>query len=102
MTLAYLDDSIRIRNHIDAAKSAALSIQRQLPRSHTERYKLKTIWYWYPLYCLGGLAFISFIILTISGVVLALYYVPNYVPQESFEARETVQFIMEKVTLGYI
>ncbi len=102
MLLAYLDDSIRIRNHIEAARSAALSIQRQLPRSHTERYKLRTIWYWYPLYCLGGLAFISFLILTISGVVLSLYYIPNYVPQEEFHARESVQFIMEDVTLGYV
>lgn len=102
MTLAYLDDSIRIRNHIDAAKAASLSIQRQLPRSHTERYKLKTIWYWYPLYCLGGLAFISFIILTISGVVLGLYYEPNYHPQEKFGARESVNDIMTKITLGYV
>lgn len=102
MSLAYLDDSIRIRNHIDAAKSAALSINRQLPRSHTERYKLRTIWYWYPLYCLGGLAFISFIILTISGVVLAFYYIPHYAPQEVFAARDSVQFIMEEVTLGYV
>jgi len=102
MSLAYLDDSVRIRNHIEAAKAASLSINRQLPRSHTERYKLRTIWYWYPLYCLGGLAFISFIILTISGVVLALYYIPHYEPQEVFAARDSVQFIMEKVTLGYV
>ena len=102
MSLAYLDDSVRIRNHIEAARAASLSIQRQLPRSHTERYKLRTIWYWYPLYCLGGLAFISFINLTISGVVLAIYYIPNYVPQEQFQARESVQLIMEDVTLGYV
>ncbi len=102
MTLAYLDDSVRIRNHIEAAKAAGLSINRQLPRSHTERYKLRTIWYWYPLYCLGGLAFISFLILTVSGVVLSLYYVPHYEPQEVFAARESVQFIMEDVTLGYV
>lgn len=102
MTLAYLDDSIRIRNHIEAARQASLAINRQLPRSHSERYKLRTIWYWYPLYCLGGLAFISFLILTISGVVLAIYYVPHYEPQEVFEARESVQFIMEQVTLGYV
>ncbi len=102
MTLAYLDDSIRIRNHIDAAKRASISINRQLPRSHTERYKLRTIWYWYPLYCLGGLAFISFIILTISGVILAMYYVPNYQPQEQFHARDSVDFIMQEVTLGYV
>jgi quinol-cytochrome oxidoreductase complex cytochrome b subunit len=102
MTLAYLDDSIRIRNHIEAAKQASLSINRQLPRSHTERYKLRTIWYWYPLYCLGGLAFISFIILTISGVVLALYYIPHYEPQEVYAARDSVNVIMTKVTLGYV
>ncbi|MGB0652464.1 MAG: cytochrome b [Thermoplasmatota archaeon] len=102
MMLAYLDDSIRIRNHIDAAKRASLSINRQLPRSHSERYKLQTIWYWYPLYCLGGLAFVSFIILTVSGVLLALYYVPHYEPQEVFTARDSVQFIMEEVTLGYV
>jgi cytochrome b6 len=107
MTLAYLDDSIRIRNHIDAAKRASLSINRQLPRSHTERYKLRTIWYWYPLYCLGGLAFVSFLILTVSGVILALYYVPSWTPQEAappggFDARSSVQFIMEDVTLGYV
>jgi cytochrome b6 len=102
MLLAYLDDSVRIRNHIEAARAAALSINRQLPRSHTERYKLRTIWYWYPLYCLGGLAFISFLILTISGVVLAIYYIPHYEPQEVFAARDSVQFIMEDVTLGYV
>ena len=102
MTLAYLDDSIRIRNHIEAAKAASLSINRQLPRSHTERYKLRTIWYWYPLYCLGGLAFISFLILTISGVVLALYYIPHYEPQEVYAARDSVNIIMTKVTLGYV
>lgn len=102
MMLAYLDDSIRIRNHIEAARRASLSINRQLPRSHTERYKLRTIWYWYPLYCLGGLAFVSFLILTISGVILALYYVPSYEPQEVFAARESVDFIMNEVTLGYV
>ncbi len=102
MMLAYLDDSIRIRNHIEAAKRASLSINRELPRSHTERYKLRTIWYWYPLYCLGGLAFVSFLILTISGVILALYYIPHYEPQEVFTARDSVDFIMNDVTLGYV
>lgn len=102
MTLAYLDDSIRIRNHIEAARNASLAINRQLPRSHTERYKLRTIWYWYPLYCLGGLAFVSFLILTVSGVMLAIYYQPTYVPQEDYTARNSVQFIMTDVTMGYV
>jgi quinol-cytochrome oxidoreductase complex cytochrome b subunit len=34
--------------------------------------------------------------------VLALYYVPHYEPQEVFTARESVNTIMTKVTLGYV
>lgn len=102
MMLAYLDDSVRIRNHIEAARRASISINRQMPRSHSERYKLRTIWYWYPLYCLGGLAFVSFIILTISGVVLGIYYQPKFVPQEDNTASESVETIMHDVTMGYV
>src|SRR6266571_2033897 len=43
--------------------------QRQVPRSHAEKYELKTIWYWYPLYCLGGISFVAFIVLTITGIL---------------------------------
>src|SRR2546428_10712860 len=51
--------------------------QRQLPRSHAEKYELKTIWYWYPLYCLGGVSFVAFILLTITGITPGFYYVPD-------------------------
>src|SRR5256712_5095574 len=51
--------------------------QRQVPRSHAEKYELKTIWYWYPLYCLGGISFVAFVILTITGILLGLFYVPD-------------------------
>src|SRR5947208_8950140 len=51
--------------------------QRQLPRSHAEKYELKTIWYWYPLYCLGGISFVAFVILTITGILLGFFYVPD-------------------------
>lgn len=51
--------------------------QRQMPRSHSEKYELKTIWYWYPLYCLGGISFVAFIILTITGILLGFFYVPD-------------------------
>src|SRR2546426_4638737 len=53
------------------------TVQRQVPRSHAEKYELKTIWYWYPLYCLGGIAFVAFIILTITGILLGFYYIPD-------------------------
>src|SRR2546426_9991826 len=51
--------------------------QRQVPRSHAEKYELKTIWYWYPLYCLGGISFVAFVILTITGILLGFFYVPD-------------------------
>src|SRR5437879_9243456 len=50
--------------------------QRQLPRSHAEKYELKTIWYWYPLYCLGGISLVAFVILTITCILLWFFYVP--------------------------
>src|SRR5947208_15547663 len=48
--------------------------QRQLPRSHAEKYELKTIWYWYPLYCLGGISFIVFFVLPLTGILLVFFY----------------------------
>src|SRR5205823_1934176 len=35
------------------------------------------IWYWYPLYCLGGISFIGFIVLTITGNLFGFYYIPD-------------------------
>src|SRR3972149_5844765 len=51
--------------------------QRQMPPSPAEKYELKTIWYWYPLYCLGGISFVAFIVLTITGILLGFFYVPD-------------------------
>src|SRR6266508_2449965 len=61
----------------DLTRRSVETVQRQLPRSHAEKYELKTIWYWYPLYCLGGIAFVAFIILTITGILLGFFYVPD-------------------------
>ena len=61
----------------DLTRRAVDTDQRQLPRSHAEKYELKTIWYWYPLYCLGGISFIAFIVLTITGILLGFFYVPD-------------------------
>ena len=61
----------------DLTRKAIETDQRQMPRSHAEKYELKTIWYWYPLYCLGGISFVAFIILTITGIILGFFYVPN-------------------------
>jgi len=61
----------------DLTRKAIETDQRQMPRSHAEKYELKTIWYWYPLYCLGGISFVAFIILTITGIILGFFYVPD-------------------------
>ncbi|MFQ6013191.1 MAG: cytochrome bc complex cytochrome b subunit [Thermoplasmata archaeon] len=92
----------------EATRKGFLSIHRQMPRSHAEKYELKTIWYWYPLYCLGGLAFIGFLILTVTGIILGFYYVPEGNLRiladgtRTSEAFESLQFIMTEVPLGFV
>src|SRR3972149_5085671 len=61
----------------DLTRKAVQTGQRQMPRSHAEKYELKTIWSWYPLYCLGGISFVSFIVLTITGIILGFFYIPD-------------------------
>ncbi len=48
-----------------------------------------------PLYCLGGTAFLCFIILVITGIFLAMYYKPT--PAEAYNS---VQAIMTTVPMG--
>ncbi len=81
---------------------------RTFPQSHTERYNVKSVWYWYPFYCLGGLSFLAFIILTITGIYLGFYYVPDgdFVEGADGEmtsgAYESMELIMTEVSFGYI
>lgn len=92
----------------ESTRKGLLSIQRQMPRSHAEKYELKTIWYWYPLYCLGGLAFIAFIVLTITGIILGFFYVPNgnisftSSGEPTSVAFQSMQTIMTQVPLGAV
>ena len=74
---AWLDERFRIRNVGRVLGDFYMQINMQLPRSHTEKYKLRSIWYWYPMYTLGSLALLSFIIAAISGMLLTLWYVPS-------------------------
>ena len=76
-TFAWLEQRFKIRHYAEGLRNFFYRINMQFPVSHTERYKLRIIWYWYPLYMLGSMALLSFIIATISGIVLAFYYVPS-------------------------
>src|SRR5581483_6741442 len=71
----WLDERFRLRNVADKVGSFYMQINMQLPRSHTEKYKLRSIWYWYPMYTLGSLALLSFVIAAISGILLTFWYV---------------------------
>src|SRR5687767_1609671 len=73
----WLEERFKIRHYADGLRNFFYRINMQFPVSHTERYKLRIIWYWYPLYMLGSMALLSFLIATISGIVLAFYYVPS-------------------------
>ena len=48
-----------------------------------------------PLYCLGGTAFLCFLILAVSGIFLAMYYKPT--PAEAYKS---VEHIMTIVPMG--
>lgn len=47
------------------------------------------------VYCLGGISFLSFLLLVGSGILLARYYVPT--PEKAYD---TVRFIMLEVPMG--
>src|SRR3989475_9200611 len=92
----------------DMTRKLIESDQRQVPRSHAEKYELKTIWYWYPLYCLGGISFVAFILLTITGIVLGFYYVPDgrasltSTGELTNPAYDSMIYIMNSGPLGFV
>ncbi|MHB8585904.1 MAG: cytochrome b [Thermoplasmatota archaeon] len=79
-TYGWLDERFRVRNVADKVAGFYFQLNMQLPRSHTEKYKIRSIWYWYPMYTLGSLALLAFIIATITGILLTFWYVPSTAP----------------------
>jgi len=111
-TFAWLDERFRVRNIADKVGEFYMQINMQLPRSHTEKYKLRSIWYWYPMYTLGSLALLAFIFAAISGLLLTLWYVPSTaeVATEAYgrfglnpsEAWVSVAQIMIEIPFGFM
>jgi len=64
---SWLDTRFRIQDYWAMSRDAYHSMHRQMPMTHAEKYKLRIIWYWYPLYCLGGISFLAFILSDIMG-----------------------------------
>ena len=106
-TFAWIDERYRIRNYADQIKHLYYQLNFELPRTHTEKYKLRVIWYWYPLYTLGSITFLAFLFATISGILLTFYYVPSTAPvlahgHEASQAWASVVTIMTEVPLGFM
>ncbi|GFN22837.1 cytochrome b N-terminal domain-containing protein [Thermanaeromonas sp. C210] len=49
------------------------------------------------LYCFGGLTFLTFLVQTVTGIILAIYYRPT--PEMAYQS---VKFIMEEVPMGSV
>ncbi|MFQ5711794.1 MAG: cytochrome bc complex cytochrome b subunit [Candidatus Geothermarchaeales archaeon] len=75
-----------------------------MPITHMERYKSRIFWIGYPLYYLGSISVVLFLILCATGIILGLYYVPSAIgaPGEPTPAYRSVELIMTRVPLGYI
>ena len=47
---SWLDTRFRIQDYWGMSRDTYHSVHRQMPLTHAEKYKLRIIWYWYPLY----------------------------------------------------
>jgi cytochrome b6 len=100
-TFAWLEDRFLLRQFRTQAREFMYRINMQMPVSHTERYNLRVIWYWYPLYTLGSLSLLSFLIAALSGTLLALYYVPSAAssPLQPYGTLPTEAWVSVAVTI---
>jgi len=77
---AWIEERFKLRHYAQSFRWMFYRINMQFPISHTERYKLRIIWYWYPLYTLGSMALAAFVVATITGILLGFYYIPSIAP----------------------
>ena len=116
-TWRWIDERFALHRYVSLAKREYYSVVytlmpatgRTMPQSHTERYNVKAVWYWYPFYSLGGLSFFAYIVLTITGIYLGFYYVPDGAMVEDRDTGEmtsgaykSMELIMTQVSFGYI
>jgi quinol-cytochrome oxidoreductase complex cytochrome b subunit len=75
--LVWLDRRLRIVDYLELVEDLYYKSNMQMPKSHTEQYNLDNkFWYWYPLYALGSLSTIAYVVAAISGALLGFYYAP--------------------------
>ncbi|WP_058367228.1 cytochrome b [Haloparvum sedimenti] len=77
-TLIWLDKRLRIVDYLELLETMYYRVNLQMPKSHTEQYDLDNkFWYWYPLYSLGSLSIIAYLVAAVSGALLGFYYSPS-------------------------
>ncbi|MEM3086146.1 MAG: cytochrome b N-terminal domain-containing protein [Halobacteria archaeon] len=110
LLFAWVDERLRLRHMsrhmlLLPAKEAYYTIHRQMPTSHSDKYNVKSVWAWYPFYCLGGLSFVAFLELTITGIILGFYYDPAGAGIETgtrSAAHQSIEYIMNEVPFGFM
>ena len=74
-TLIWMDKRLRIVDYLELLETMYYRANLQMPKSHTEQYDLDNkFWYWYPLYSLGSLSIIAYLVAAVSGALLGFYY----------------------------
>ncbi|QSG03119.1 cytochrome b [Natranaeroarchaeum sulfidigenes] len=102
-TLMWLDKRLRIVDYLELLEDQYYKMNMQMPKSHTEQYNLDNkFWYWYPLYSLGSLSIIAYVVLAITGALLGFYYAPATAGEEASVAYNQMLFIMAELNFGYM
>src|SRR6056297_2759158 len=105
-TLIWIDKRLRIVDYLELLETMYYRANLQMPKSHTEQYNLDNkFWYWYPLYSLGSLSIISYVLLAISGALLGFYYSPSATAaagEEATIAYNQIAFIQTDLNFGFM
>ncbi len=98
---SWLNERIDLDKYAKSFKEFTLAEDRSVAADTHQKWNAKWFWYWYPFYCLGGIAILAFIITAVTGLVLGFYYVPDGVGVPS-PAYQSIVKIMTEVPFGYL
>ena len=106
-TLIWLDKRLRIVDYLELLETMYYRANLQMPKSHTEQYDLDNkFWYWYPLYSLGSLSIIAYLLAAVSGALLGFYYAPSTAGAaaqgDPTAAYDSMVMIMTDVQFGFM
>ena len=101
-TLIFVDRRFRLVDYLELMEDMYYKMNLQLPKSHTEQYNLDNkFWYWYPLYSLGLLTLLSYIVAAVTGALLGFYYAPSTAGDPA-NAYSQMLFIMGDIDFGFM